>query len=520
MQYRFTAPGRTPSPAPANAARASGEEDDERASVTGEAFAAHLRLAERHLRSGRSLEALRCADRALALDLESATGWFAFARALRAIGERVHAAAALERAVQLEPTLAAAHAMLGCLHDELERPLLAEQSWLRALRFDPADKVSHVNLSSLYCRADQFELGREHASRALALDPALVGAHQNLAGLFAKIGRDADAQRHRDLAYRGRDLIVIPNPRARRRVLTLASAGWGNSPDRYLLPSDLYERLIWFIEYASDTQMRAPPPHDVVFNAIGDPDAAEPIAARVDQFLRQQTRRVLNPPDRIALTARHRARKLFAEIDGVEIPACVRVDAEQASESGVAAAVAGARLAAPWLIRPIGSHGGEGLKLIERLDDLAGFAASGPLYLSAFHDFRSTDGLYRKYRVFFVDRRPYPYHLAIGSHWLLHYASAGMVGHNERLAEERRFLEDPEGALGTRAMDALRAIGRRMDLDFAGLDFSVTRDGRVLLFEANATMLVHPESPDGPLAHKQSHIDQILRAFWELVERS
>jgi hypothetical protein len=38
-------------------------------------------------------------------------------------------------------------------------------------------------------------------------------------------------------------------------------------------------------------------------------------------------------------------------------------------------------------------------------------------------------------------------------------------------------------------------------------------DGRVLLFESNATMLVHPETPDGVLAHKNPAIERIFEAF-------
>lgn len=171
----------------------------------------------------------------------------------------------------------------------------------------------------------------------------------------------------------------------------------------------------------------------------------------------------------------------------------------------------------PGSFAPIGSHGGEGLKLVAAGDALAAGRAA---YLTSFRDFRSEDGFYRKYRMFYVDRRPFPYHLAIGSDWLVHYATSGTADHPERLAEEGRFLAEPDAALGNRAMAALRAIGERMDLDFAGVDFSLTPDGRVLLFEANATMFVHPEARGGPLAHKNPHVEAILQAFWELLERS
>ena len=67
-------------------------------------------------------------------------------------------------------------------------------------------------------------------------------------------------------------------------------------------------------------------------------------------------------------------------------------------------------------------------------------------------------------------------------------------------------------------MEAIRAIGQRLDLEFCGVDFSVLPDGRVLLFEANATMLAHLEASDGPLAYKNVYIDNILKAFWRVLE--
>ena len=39
----------------------------------------------------------------------------------------------------------------------------------------------------------------------------------------------------------------------------------------------------------------------------------------------------------------------------------------------------------------------------------------------------------------------------------------------------------------------------------------------MLLFEANATMLVHPEAPDGPLAHKNPSIERIFAAFQAML---
>ena len=181
----------------------------------------------------------------------------------------------------------------------------------------------------------------------------------------------------------------------------------------------------------------------------------------------------------------------------------------------LANAVARAGLATPMIVRPTGSHGGAGLSLAE--DDSAlgqiRLGAKSGAYITAFHDYRSPDGFYRKYRMIFVDRKPFPYHLAISRQWMVHHRSAEMQDDAGRIAEELAFLRDPGSALGERALAAIAAIGRRLDLDYGGVDFSLTADGQVLLFEANATMLTHLEPPDGPFAAKNVYIEPILRAF-------
>jgi hypothetical protein len=116
----------------------------------------------------------------------------------------------------------------------------------------------------------------------------------------------------------------------------------------------------------------------------------------------------------------------------------------------------------------------------------------------------------------FIDGRPYPYHLAISPHWMVHYVTADMTSASWKLDEERRFLDDMGAALGERALRAVEAIGRRLALDYAGIDFTVLEDGRVLVFEANATMLVHREARDGVLAHKNAYVQRILDAFEQM----
>jgi tetratricopeptide (TPR) repeat protein len=481
---------------------------------------AHLGLAVELLQTGDPDAALPNAERAVALDGSTALGWLTLGTALRRVGRYAEAAAALERSVALAPDRRSAILGLGLLYAEMDRQQLALRHLRRALELDGDDKDVHAALSTVYCSAGDLKSGRRHAEAALALDPAIIAAHQNLARIEAREGRHAEARRHRDAAYGVRNFYLAPAPRPIQRVLILATSDLGNTPERHLLPADRYTRLFWFVEYAGENQMRALPDYDVVFNAIGDADEAGPTTANVTRFLENCRRPVFNRPEAVARTFRHLAPALFEGIDALVVPNTARLAAAAVAELGVREAARRTGVAAPLIARPIGSHGGTGVRLVTaRRESGAEIAADRDHYATAFHDFRSGDGLYRKYRMVFVDRRPYAYHLAIGPSWMVHYETSGTAQHPERLAEERRFLEDPEAVLGAPAMAAVRAVGERLDLDFAGIDFARLDDGRVLLFEANATMLAHLEDPDGPLAHKNPYVERILAAFRAMLAR-
>lgn len=359
---------------------------------------------------------------------------------------------------------------------------------------------------------------------ALGLDAGQAAAWQNLAAIHAKAGNDDHAQRCRERAYALQRVYVETSGQPLRRVLLLcAGRSSGNVPFDLLVPTPRNGRIKYAVDYAPPAEDAGLPPFDLVFNAVGDPDIAEPLLARIAQFAQTCTRPLLNVPERVAETRRDRLPALLQGLQDVRTAPCIRVDlvrptddaASDKAHANSRQRIAAAGLRLPLLVRPVATHGGEGLVRCDTEAQLeAALAAqTGSFYVSAFRDTRDADGSCRKYRIAFVDRVPYPYHLAISPHWMVHYFSAEMEGVRWKLEEEARFLADPVAALGERGAAAIAAIGRRLDLDYAGVDFTVLPDGSVFVFEANATMLVHRERSDGELAHKNVYVQQIAEAF-------
>jgi tetratricopeptide (TPR) repeat protein/glutathione synthase/RimK-type ligase-like ATP-grasp enzyme len=479
------------------------------------ALRAHLGLAIALIQLGERPGALAVLDSALALDPSSADAWF-----VRAIASEGDAAiAALERAVALDPGRAAAHLALGEAQAKQGRAEAAEHSLKRAIALAPANAQAHASLGGVYLASDRPGLAQAAYEAALRIDPDMIEAHQHMAAILTEFGDRAAARRHCDLAYGRQNLFIEDTPRARRRVLILINVGTGNIPFQHLAPPERYTRINWFIAYAKPGQAAELPDHDVVLNAIGEPDESAPARANLNAFVQVARRTVLNDPAKVALTSRHMTPQRLAGLADVVTPMTIQVSSDL-DATGLAAAADAAGIGYPLIFRPTGSHGGKGLILAHGAEALraAVFGPDGRAYLTAFQDYQSPDGYYRKYRMIFIDRRPYPYHLAISPRWLVHHASADMAADRARIEEEWAFLRDPAAAIGARALTAVEAIGRRLDLDYAGLDFSVLPDGQVLVFEANATMLVHPEAEDGPFAHKNSFVTTILEAFQHRLE--
>lgn len=438
----------------------------------------------------------------------------------KALQEFPAAIAAFQRAVAAEPRHAAAHLNLGNCLVATERAADALKHLQRAIEIDPMRKEAHASLGSALLLAGDERAAERSYRQALAIDPDMIAPHQNLAAICDATGRAADARRHRDAAYGRQNMFIEPAGRPRRAVLLLTTAKSGNVPTKFLFRRDHCTLVKWFIEYAGPDDENCLPPYDLVFNGIGDPDEAAPTAAAVERFIRDCPRPVLNHPVEVERTRRDLLPDLLQNIPDIVVPAVRRILSAGRSRDELAAAILHAGMELPVLLRRAGSHGGEGVTFVETREHLAAARVGDEdaLYVTQFCPYRSVDGAYRKYRMIFVDRCPYPYHLAIAAQWLVHYVTAGMPANPAKCEEEKRFLEDPERAVGTKAMRAIRAIGQRIDLDFAGIDFSILPDRRVLVFEANATMLVHPEDEAGSLAYRNPAVRRILDAFDAMVE--
>jgi hypothetical protein len=112
----------------------------------------------------------------------------------------------------------------------------------------------------------------------------------------------------------------------------------------------------------------------------------------------------------------------------------------------------------------------------------------------------------------FIGGALFPLHLAVSDDWKVHYFSAAMAESAVARAEEAAFLADMAGVLGRPALAALAAITARLGLDYGGVDFGLSPAGEVLLFEANAGMVIQPPGPEPIWDYRRAPIARALDA--------
>jgi glutathione synthase/RimK-type ligase-like ATP-grasp enzyme len=172
------------------------------------------------------------------------------------------------------------------------------------------------------------------------------------------------------------------------------------------------------------------------------------------------------------------------------------------------------------LLRSPGFHTGHYFVFVESANELAAAATELPgddLLVIEYLDARGVDGNARKYRVMIVDGRIYPMHLAISHQWKVHYFTADMTDRVDHRTEDAAFLENMPAVLGKKAMMALEAIAAELNLDYCGIDFGLSHDGDILLFEANATMVVNSPDPDERWDYRRPAVTKILDAVSTMI---
>jgi tetratricopeptide (TPR) repeat protein len=439
---------------------------------------------------------------------------------LAEVGRTTDARDAYIELLSLEPSHRAALNNLGTLLHETGYRTAARTAYTQAVAKHPDDPMSQVNLANVLVETGALTEARAHYETALGCQTDHAEAHQGLAGVLAELGDQPGAAHHRKLGFASRPVVALPyrGERPPVSVLLLAASAGGNIPMRHFLDDRVFQTFIVFVEFYDPAVTL--PPHRLVFNAIGDADLAAPALAAAQSVLALTTAPLINAPAAVAATGRSDTAQRLTGIPGAITPGAATLPRALLAGPDVATTLARHGFGFPLLVRTPGFHTGRHFLPVEAMADLPAALAELPgdeLTVLRYLDARGPDGKARKYRAMIIDGGLYPLHVAISSHWKIHYFTADMADNPEHRAEDAEFLENMPGVLGPRAMAALEEIQSRLGLDYGGIDFGLSAGGDVLVFEANATMVVNPPEPDEKWAYRRPAVERIYAAVRRML---
>lgn len=434
---------------------------------------------------------------------------------LRARGRLREAAAVFAEGIARFPDAAVLYNNLAMILDELGAAKEALQAYESALERLPQFTAALVGKANLLLRDGRVDEARVSFDIALGVEPDSVAAHLGMYELLQIKGDLGPAVAHQRRALQHQRLYMHTAPNAARSVLVLCAPGdWqANIPVDFLFDRNTTSVHKLYLVDAARLHADPLPPYDVLFNAIAESNEARIYLELARRFIDSASAPLLNAPERVLGVGRRQLGQTLANVDCTVAPIVEIERGALGTES--------LPFAYPVIVRPVGSHAGHYLERANSPEELAAYATrvdAQMFFVSPFIDY-SNDGLFRKYRIVFVDGEPYPVHLAISPNWMIHYYNAPMAEHPWMREEEARFLADLRSVFHGPLDEALHALAAAVGLEYFGIDCSIGRDQRLLVFEADPAMLVHTTDPVELYPYKHEYVPRIYRALERMIDR-
>jgi hypothetical protein len=396
-------------------------------------------------------------------------------------------------------------------------------------RYPSADRIGFARLTAMAFGGADLRPLRDQLIGRLADGTAEAGEGLDLSLIAQLLGdkQTGMAIQAEVLAFHQLYRSPCSSEQPKLRVLALAAAidMGGNTPIEFLLENSGIELQTLYV--VAGVELPTPlPEHDVAIVIASDSEECADALRKIDSMAPRWPRPLLNAPRSVRNLDRDKLHGLLRGIDGIEIPAThgvARAELMAIAQSPDDISNVAPDLKFPLIVRPRGSHAGVGLVRIEDSAAMTRYLSERSeeaFFVSRFVDYSSPDGLFRKYRVVFIDRKPYACHMAIADRWDIWYLNAGMAESAEKRSEEARFMRDFDHGFAFRHRNALAAVTGRVGLDYFTIDCAENKDGELLIFEADNTAVVHNMDSPEVFPYKAPQMRKIFDAFAAMLVRA
>jgi glutathione synthase/RimK-type ligase-like ATP-grasp enzyme len=312
----------------------------------------------------------------------------------------------------------------------------------------------------------------------------------------------------------------------RLRVLALAAPTdiGGNTPLEFLIEGAEMELHTLYVVPGMALPQQLPR-HDIAIVVAPDSQCVSDSLSEIDRLIRTLTKPVINLPQNISQLDRDRLHLQLKGVAGIAIPTTARLSRKRLHDIAHDAGLLGNFIqdgGFPLIARPVDGHAGHGLAKLQNASDIDAYLSQrseSDFFISPYVDYRGADGLFRKYRIVFVDGRPYACHMAISDQWKIWYYNADMAQCAAYRSEEAHFMASFDDEFAVRHGAALAETAHRINLEYFGVDCAETKDGRLLIFEADNAMIVHNMDPVDVFPYKAPQMRKIFESFVAMLHR-
>ncbi|MGK7897246.1 MAG: TauD/TfdA family dioxygenase [Xenococcus sp. (in: cyanobacteria)] len=415
-----------------------------------------------------------------------------------------------QNALKLEPNSLEILSEFGDFLLEIGQFDIATKIFRRCLEIDPQDFYCNLELSSLFYEKEEYDKAQEILKTVAHQHPYIIVDKPEPEKLNILRIRSLQGSKYK----------IIHRKNGGFKSLLQG----GHFSIRDLVEHEKYNIALLNIYEENLDQLQDIPNFDILLNTIACPDLMRvPLlsAARFrDRFPHIP---VINDPRKVLETTRERNSIKLNMIEGVTFPKTEKIRWDGVSFKAISKEILGLGFTFPFIIRLVGSQTGTSVSLINSEQALNYYLQQSPqnrdYYVIQFHDCRQTENIFNKTRVFFIDGNFYPVANLFNSSWNIHSGDRYEIMDKTQWTQdaEQSFLNDPISYLGQENFDKLCKIRDLIDLDFFGIDFTITPDGTLFIFELNSAMR-HNFDHAGNFPYTRPHLERISAAFDTMIQ--
>jgi len=322
---------------------------------------------------------------------------------------------------------------------------------------------------------------------------------------------DEMAQEMQEQAFLYRNVFRFLSP-PQPIIRLLVIAGPGNMTQNAPLDFVVFNhnvRLDYFYVVNENQSWQSVPDHDVAILGLGESSKHIALYQVIEKQRQQWPRPFLNNAQGVMNCAREKLYELLKEDPDFIVPKTQRINRQEVSA-----------LSFPYLIRPIDSHAGQDLEKIQdslAIHDYLSRINDKIFYVSEFLDCSKKDGLFRKFRIALIDKKPYVCHLAISEDWVVHYKSAHMELSSHKREEEEKFMREFDTHFLAQHGESLIRAAEVIGLDYVILDCAISRQGQLVIFEADNGAWIHDTDSPEIYPYKSEFMKKAFTAFTQML---